>query len=73
MEEAVGCRHVDHLNVRMWIDPPSGWLYGFPKEYDWDPDQETQENWFIRNGYPAADVGLAIKYSRTGLYNALGQ
>lgn len=46
------------------IDPPGGWKYGFPKEYDRDPEQESPENWFIRNGYPVADVELALKYSR---------
>lgn len=49
---------------RIMIDPPEGWRYGFPKEYDRDPEQETQENWFIRNGYPVAMVELALKYSR---------
>lgn len=43
------------------VDPPSGWKYGFPKEYTFAPSSvdltETQfdqerEQWFISNGYP---------------------
>lgn len=33
------------------IDPPSGWLYGFPKE-DTRPDNQTPEEWFLEQGYP---------------------
>jgi hypothetical protein len=35
------------------VDPPSGWMYGFPKavldeaSYEKDP-----EGWFLQNGYP---------------------
>jgi len=32
------------------IDPPKGWLYGFPKEIPEDIDNATQ--WLIKNGYP---------------------
>ena len=48
----------------MIIDPPSGWMYGFPKVYDHDSEVETFENWLIRNGYPEKDIELAQKYSR---------
>ena len=48
------------------IDPPSGWRYGFPR-----PMPETffdegfdMGDWLISCGYPAADVPLALKYSR---------
>lgn len=35
------------------IDPPSGWLYGFPKELDRDlvTGRELRE-WVVENGYP---------------------
>ena len=32
------------------IDPPSGWMYGFPKEIPEDVDNTTE--WLIDNGYP---------------------
>jgi len=33
------------------IDPPSGWMYGFPTIYDKGPDQ-TIEEWLVSKGYP---------------------
>jgi len=40
----------------IFIDPPSGWMYGFPKELppDWEFYNEGEkENWFFLQGYPA--------------------
>lgn len=37
------------MKVKM-IDPPSGWLYGFPKEIPEHVDNTTK--WLIENGYP---------------------
>lgn len=35
----------------MIIDPPSGWRYGFPREYN--PVQgQTLEDWLRSKGYP---------------------
>ena len=40
-------------NVKM-IDPPSGWMYGFPKVI---PNDVTDVNkWLVENGYPQAQV-----------------
>ena len=41
--------------MRTYIDPPSGWQYGFPKIYDSskDPDVYT---WLIEQGYPQAEI-----------------
>ena len=38
--------------VKYVVDPPSGWMYGFPKAFDHDPNVETVEEWYVRNGYP---------------------
>jgi hypothetical protein len=48
------------------IDPPSGWRYGFPKPVPeaFFSDGFDFGGWLITCGYPAADVPLAIKYSR---------
>jgi hypothetical protein len=37
------------MKIKM-IDPPSGWMYGFPKEIPEDVDNTTE--WLIDNGYP---------------------
>jgi hypothetical protein len=46
------------------IDPPGGWRYGFPKPLpDHTPEFDLRQ-WLIDNGYPEADVELALKHSR---------
>lgn len=39
-----------------WIDPPSGWKYGFPKPFDADPGQAV-DDWLLENGYPQSEIG----------------
>ena len=36
------------------IDPPSGWLYGFPKEIPEHIDDTRA--WLIENGYPEEEI-----------------
>lgn len=38
----------------VWVDPPSGWQYGFPKVKT-DPTQDMEE-WLLLNGYPLSLV-----------------
>jgi hypothetical protein len=38
-----------------WIDPPSGWKYGFPKPFEAAPGQEIND-WLINNGYPQSEI-----------------
>lgn len=45
-----------------YIDPPSGWKYGFPKILP--ADVTDIRRWLIDNGYPERDIELALKYSR---------
>ena len=47
-----------------WVDPPSGWRYGFPRLYDPASDGDMTE-WLIRNGYPEklARQGLACTFT----------
>lgn len=33
------------------VDPPEGWKYGFPKEYDKEKDGDMLE-WMVKEGYP---------------------
>lgn len=37
--------------MQYMIDPPSGWMYGFPKMWDKDKDKSIRE-WLIDNDYP---------------------
>jgi hypothetical protein len=52
------------MGLIRYIDPPSGWRYGFPKVFDWDSEKESFSNWLIRNGYPKEHVELAMQWSR---------
>lgn len=37
--------------MKLWVDVPSGWRYGFPKLYDPEHDGDMSA-WIYRNGYP---------------------
>jgi len=47
-----------------WVDPPSGWRYGFPRLYDPAADGDMTE-WMIAQGYPEqlARQGLACTFT----------
>lgn len=53
----------DNIPLKTMIDPPSGWRYGFPREFNpqWG---ETLEQWLVKVGYPEDMVEFAVKYSR---------
>lgn len=36
--------------TKYWVDPPSGWKFGFPKIYDMDADGPLAD-WVAANGY----------------------
>lgn len=48
----------DKLTVTTtYIDPPSGWQFGFPKVFNFQassPEKHDEElvEWFLANGYP---------------------
>lgn len=44
-------------------DPPSGWMYGFPRFYKPLPG-ETLEQTLIRDGYPKSQAEFASKHCR---------
>lgn len=52
------------ITHRLWVDPPSGWMYGFPKLWDsfLEPDLEK---FIIDNGYPKSQSDFACRYIRT--------
>lgn len=37
---------------KVWVDPPSGWKFGFPKIYDKSVDNPDMNAWMIEQGYP---------------------
>lgn len=48
------------------IDPPSGWMYGFPKIIP-DEARKTEvslREWLLAQGYPSKDIPLALRHSR---------
>lgn len=36
--------------AQMWVDPPQGWRYGFPKPIP--DDVKDHRHWLIEHGYP---------------------
>ena len=39
----------------IWVDPPYGWKYGFPKIYDKDKHPNVNK-WLVDNGYPQSII-----------------
>ena len=44
------------MNTKFWVDPPSGWRYGFPKVYDAIHDNANIFEWIIEQGYPRKEA-----------------
>lgn len=54
------------MECKWVIDPPEGWMYGFPKIL---PDgikgnAERLQDWLVEQGYPVAKLGMAMNHSR---------
>ena len=50
---------MEQAKQRMWIDPPSGWKYGFPKI--WDGGGQLEE-WLLEEGYPQREIDSCGEY-----------
>jgi|688.fasta_scaffold00313_85 hypothetical protein len=50
----------DTEKQKTFIDPPSGWLYGFPKELP--DDIKDVRQWLIDNGYPENLVDFGMQH-----------
>lgn len=46
----------------LYIDPPSGWKYGFPKVYPTDVDPKDTIKWLISQGYPQEEIDCCGDY-----------
>lgn len=45
---------------KVWVDPPQGHLYGFPKIYDPDEDGPMHV-WLREQGYPNPDYSAHVR------------
>jgi len=41
--------------MKRYIDPPSGWQYGFPKVWDPEIDHDVMA-WIVKEGYPQEEI-----------------
>lgn len=41
--------------MKKYIDPPSGWQYGFPKIHDGAKDGDIY-TWLVEQGYPQSEI-----------------
>lgn len=50
----------------LMMDPPSGWMYGFPKPVPVSVIgcEQSLTDWLMINGYPHDSIELALKHSR---------
>lgn len=49
------------MGTVVWMDPPSGWRYGFPKLYDCQADQDLYD-WLVAQGYPQQEIEAMGEY-----------
>jgi hypothetical protein len=49
--------------MKYWVDPPSGWRYGFPKIWD-SEEYPNIVGWLLKSGYPAKDIEFTCGYLR---------
>lgn len=50
-------------STKFYVDPPSGWMYGFPKVIDLS-SEILDSIWLESKGYPKKDCEFGIKWSR---------
>lgn len=49
------------VKSKIWIDPPSGWKYGFPKMID---KEANIKRVLLQSNYPSEDIEFAMQYMR---------
>ena len=42
--------------MKINVDPPSGWRWGFPKVYDRVEHGSDMLAWLVREGYPQSEI-----------------
>ena len=51
------------LKKKLLIDPPSGWMYGFP-DYWIQEDHGSMEDFLRLKKYPEKDIQFALEHMR---------
>lgn len=51
---------------KTYVDPPSGWRYGFPKFFTEQPQDFNK--WLLDNGYPQSEIDLWPQGVPCGMY-----
>jgi hypothetical protein len=55
------------MATKIFIDPPSGWKYGFPKEAPSNiREMENANEWLVQNGYPQDEVDIWMNSEKFG-------
>ena len=63
-EEDDGLLHIIELQrEEIYVDPPEGWKYGFPKVWDKNKYPELNE-WLVQEGYPKKEIEKDSFYCR---------
>ena len=47
------------IKTKIWIDPPSGWRWGFPKSIsseDYAKEGFSVNSWIVKMGYPQSEI-----------------
>jgi hypothetical protein len=43
------------MKTKLWVDPPSGWMFGFPKIWNQEEQPELKV-WLVEEGYPKEEL-----------------
>ena len=54
---------MNNSTEKVWVDPPSGWRYGFPKVWDREQNPDIKQ-WLLDNGVPDRDIEFSCNYLR---------
>lgn len=57
------------VTQKIYVDPPSGWKYGFPMV--WDKESEPDMHvWLVQNGYPQKEIDRMGEHFYVRCWNA---
>jgi hypothetical protein len=46
---------MDTNTITVYVDPPQGYMYGFPKIWDKNKDPDLKK-WLVKQGYPRKTI-----------------
>jgi hypothetical protein len=53
---------------KIWVDPPAGWKYGFPKVFDLETDGDMTQ-WMLKEGYPQREIDSCGNHFHVRMWN----